>query len=150
MLLTDSRQAERLVDAYFRHIKGEFHIEYIPAKTSKTDETIRQKIWDREPEPPTITGLALHLGFSSLDDFEEYKNSGGDLAEALKRGRLRIEVEYEKRLHQQSPTGAIFALKILGWAERDIKSSTTMPCTLKVEIIYTSIATAAEEREVIL
>ena len=72
---------------------------------------------NKSAEPITLTGLALHLGFTSLEQFEEYEKRGG-FAVDIKRARLRIEQAYEKRLHQASPTGAIFVLKTFGWNEK--------------------------------
>jgi len=51
---------------------------------------------------PTITGLALHLGFNSLDEFDQYETNGR-FASAIKRARLRIESSYEKKIARQFP-----------------------------------------------
>jgi hypothetical protein len=108
-------------------------------------------VWDREPEPATIAGLALYLGFSSRQAFEDYE-ANGKFADRLKRARLQIEAAYEKKLHYQSPTGAIFALKSMGWNERaDNKPADEAANTLlKVEIIKSGPQLAASEKEVIL
>lgn len=149
MLFSDVRQAERLVDAYFKKVAGEFHYEHIPAP-KKPEETIRQKVWDRESEPATITGLALHLGFDSLGDLESYEKAG-EFAPVVKRGRLRVESEYEKKLHQQSPTGAIFALKNLGWTDRDTNAAADNSAyTITVNMTIDGIPTAGNERDVIM
>lgn len=66
---------------------------------------------------PTITGLALFLGFNnrrSLYDYEEEP----EFSHAIKKARLRIENEYEKQLYNDKCTGAIFALKNLGWKDK--------------------------------
>jgi hypothetical protein len=110
--ITD-RQLKALIAAYFKYIKGEYHLEDTPAKGKGGDEMVKQKIWDREPEAPTISGLAHYLGFDSRDAFNQYELTG-EFASTLKRSRLRIEAEYEKKLHQQPSSGAIFALKTWG------------------------------------
>jgi hypothetical protein len=102
---------------YFEYIKGNYHMEDVPDKKDPSI-MVKQKIFDREPEPPTLTGLALYLGFTSLEAFEVYEQKG-HFAAQLQMGRLMIEAEYEKRLHYQSATGAIFALKTLGWKEHN-------------------------------
>jgi len=138
------------VDAYFHYIEGEFHLEENLVKGGKGDNAM-QKTWDREPEPPTIAGLAFFLGFNSRQDFDEYIEHG-PFAPVLKRARLRIEAIYEKKLHQQSSTGAMFLLKSLGWTEKPgaQSNSTKAVSTLKVEIVETGPAPADNERAVIL
>lgn len=74
--------------------------------------------WVRMPEPATITGLALFLGFESRQSIYDYEENG-EFSYIIKNARLRVECEYEKRLSTaQSPTGAIFALKNMGWKDR--------------------------------
>jgi len=71
-----------------------------------------------ENEPVTVTGLCLHLGFSSRSSMVDYEKRGDEFSHAIKRARLRVEHEYEKGLHGERPTGAIFGLKNMGWADR--------------------------------
>jgi len=68
-------------------------------------------------EPITWTGLALHLGFCCRADIDEYLNYDG-FPYSVKRGKLLVENAYEKRMHGQNPTGAIFVLKNMGWFDR--------------------------------
>jgi hypothetical protein len=135
------------IDNYFEYIKGEFHIETKPGKSAK--ETVEEKIWDRPPEPPLITGLALYLGFTSLNEFEAYTKKG-KLAKLLNRAKLRVENEYEKKLHMQAPTGAIFALKKIGWTdERDkSKSNADMPATIHIKVHHCGPQLAGSEKEI--
>jgi len=138
------------IKAYFSHIEGEFHLEMKPGKNPE-DGTSAKKVWDREPEPATITGLALFIGFNSRDEFNDYEENG-EFAVILKRGHLCIEAIYEKKLHQQSPTGAIFALKSMGWSD---KTENKTGCaevfkTLEIKIIETGPKPADSEKEVIL
>jgi len=81
---------------------------------------------------PTITGLALHLGFESRQSFYDYENrENTEYSYIIKRARLFIEHEYEKCLHGTSPTGAIFALKNFGWKD---KQETELTGSLNVSI----------------
>lgn len=66
----------------------------------------------------TITGLALFLGFESRQSFYDYEQKH-DFAYIIKNARLRVEHAYECRLNTSpSPTGAIFALKNMGWKDK--------------------------------
>ena len=147
-----AHELDKLITQYFTWIEGEYHLEPKEAKNKKVpDEVTEQKVWDREAEPATIAGLAFHLGFSSRQALEDYE-ANGKFAEQLKRARLRIMADYEKKLHVTSSAGAIFALKSMGWNERaDNKpaNGNTNP-TLKVEIIRSGPPLAASEQEVIL
>ncbi len=91
-LYSNSDDLEKAIEDYFELIK-----------------TIR--------ENPTITGLAYHLGFASRQSFYDYEKND-IFAYTIKRARLKIESQYERRLFEQSPTGAIFALKNFGWVDR--------------------------------
>ncbi len=147
MIFASVQELQRLIDGYFEHIKGEFHFEDIP---DKNDDITRKKVWDRDAEPPTISGLIWYLGFDSRASFDAYQREGA-FASAIKCARLRIEAEYEKKLHQQSPSGAIFALKNLGWNDRDnMPVNTDVPQSLRVEVFETGVPTATNEREVVL
>lgn len=120
---------ESAVNEYFEFIKGESqHI-------VKEDGTVQEN-WKRKPEPPTITGLTLFLGFCDRRSFYDYEQNEG-FSYTVKKARLRIEAEYEKALHYQSPTGAIFALKNFGWKDKqDIEHSGGMNITWHEEKTY--------------
>lgn len=65
----------------------------------------------------TITGLALYLGFESRQSLYDYGNRN-EYSYIIKRSQTRVEQEYEKKLHDGSCTGAIFALKNMGWKDK--------------------------------
>lgn len=68
---------------------------------------------------PTITGLCLFLGFESRQSYHDYIERSPEFSYALKRARMRIENIYETFLSEKnSATGAIFALKNMGWADK--------------------------------
>ena len=65
----------------------------------------------------TITGLALHLGFcdrQSLYDYQKKEEFSG----IVKYCRTMVEMGYEMKLSGASVTGAIFALKNMGWKDK--------------------------------
>lgn len=76
-------------------------------------------VGDSEVEIPciTIAGLCYELGFESRQSFYDYEKRKG-FSYIVKRARLYIESEYEAKLHQSNCTGAIFALKQMGWADK--------------------------------
>ena len=137
------------IEAYFNY-KGEYHMETLSVKGAKQQETIEQQVVDREPEPATITGLALYLGFSSKQAFDDYEQTGR-FADIIKRGHLMVEAAYEKKLHQ-TPAGAIFALKNIGWKEKNDEKATSNNTvkSLKIEIIETGPSPVGSEKEVVL
>jgi hypothetical protein len=143
------------INEYFDWIKGESHNEMLPYKpTAKSPPEMReQRVWDREPQPATFTGLAHFLGFDSRQAFEDYEHYGA-FQKTLRRARLKVESEYEKQLFQSPATGAIFALKSFGWAERSSTTKTTeIPVgssTLKIEVIATGPAPVGMEQQVVL
>jgi hypothetical protein len=144
-------QVERLVKKYFVHIQGEYHIEQKTVKTGKDHvETIEQKVWDRPPEPVTISGLALALGFNSRQQFEQYLHNG-QFADVVKQAMLRVEAGYEANLHQNT-TGAMFALKSMGWKEKPepLPAGTETDNVLMVMVENTGPNTAGNEKDVTL
>lgn len=68
-------------------------------------------------EPVTWTGLALFLGFSSRQSIDEYQKYDG-FSDSVKKAKTFVEYHYELRLCGDRPTGAIFALKNMGWDDK--------------------------------
>jgi len=145
-----SDELTSLIDQYFIHIKGKYRMTKTPPK-KEGDKPTRTKTWDREPEFATISGLALFLGFSCRQFFDDYIRKG-KYAETIKRGCLRVEAFYESRLHQHSTSGAIFALKSMGWNEKHDTKPTDEPMlkTLSIKIIETGPKPVHSEKEVTL
>lgn len=70
-------------------------------------------------DPITWTGMALALGLTSRGALDRYgKDYGESFSASVKRAKVIVEQSYETRLHYQSPTGAIFALKNMNWHDR--------------------------------
>lgn len=73
------------------------------------------------PEPYTIAGLALALGvpYDTLGDWERGKGCSGEYSGAVKRAKLRIRADNERRLFEgKNQAGAIFYAKN-AWGMRD-------------------------------
>lgn len=71
--------------------------------------------------PPTVSGLALFLGFADRISLYDYKNRPV-FSDTVKRAISRIE-EYAERgvMTRDKPTGAIFWLKNHGWTAEEEK-----------------------------
>lgn len=106
------------VNAYFLYIQGDCHKEKKQVYYEKAGEFREEEIivWDRHPEPATITGLTLFLGFSDRGSLS-YLEEKEEFSHIIKRARARVEYEYEKKLSGTAVTGSIFALKNMGWKD---------------------------------
>lgn len=98
------------VDDYFIWVLGE-------KETVKNDKQEDTEVYKRSPCYTTITGLAIFLGFESRQSIYDYEKDG-TFSYIIKNARLRVEEQYEQRLHGTTPTGAIFALKNMGWKDK--------------------------------
>src|ERR1700744_348733 len=127
--------------AFFKNKEGRQHAETPILETKQKRSKITKDdlvpesviIYHRPPEPQTLTGLALYIGFNSRQEFEEHEKIP-KYAVHLRRARLKIEAEYEKKLHLTSAAGAIFALKSLGWND-DKQAITSANTTLEIKIL---------------
>ena len=108
---------QKAVDEYFVYIQGEYkESPILSQKTGKpTTKTYTECV--RPAEPPTVTGLALYLGFSSRQSLYDYAQKE-KYSYIVEKAKTRVEHGYEVNLHSGSPTGAIFALKNMGWKDR--------------------------------
>lgn len=113
-------------DEYFEYIKGKYH-----------DDDEKGRIWDRQPEPATVTGLALYLGFSSRQSLYDY-GKDEKFSYIVKKAKSIVEHNYEKSLSASNPTGAIFALKNMGWLDKSQTES----------VVYSAEVTAEEAKEI--
>jgi hypothetical protein len=143
--LTAAKLARR-IEAYFRSVEDKHPAESKHPGKSENQAPKKSRVPDIGPV--TISGLAYFLGFESREAFADYE-ANGEFADLLKRARLRIEAAYEKKLHQQTATGAIFALKSMGWDEKIANASGgDLLKSLKIEIINTGSVPAENEQDV--
>lgn len=67
---------------------------------------------------PTVTGLALHLGYSRKEQLYQQKRDA-EYIWVVDRARLMVEHGYEQLLRSGvNPAGAIFALKNMQWSDK--------------------------------
>lgn len=82
----------------------------------------------KERKPPTYSGLARYLGFTSRTQMLEYANKRDEAYNSiLADAKLRLEDYLEGKLvYSKAPTGIMFALKNnAGWEEKSTKQLTT-------------------------
>jgi hypothetical protein len=103
------------INGYFEYIKGEVGERTVTIGRRK----VKEKYYVRDPEPATVTGLCLYLGFATLQSMDDYSKKGPKFAEIIKRGKLRVANRYERNLSGDKPTGSIFALKNMGWKDNN-------------------------------
>lgn len=87
---------------------------------------------------PTITGLALFLGFTSRNMLYEYRERE-EFSGIIKRAMLAVECSYEQSLHTFKYGGAVFALKNMGWKDQSHTDLTTNGKALGKEIDLTQL-----------
>ncbi len=69
------------------------------------------------PGKLTVTGLAMWLGFCDRQSLYDYEKKP-EFTCIIKEARLAVENDYELSLRTPSVTGAIFALKNMGWKDK--------------------------------
>ena len=78
------------------------------------------KMWEQtieEGEKPTVTGLALALGFCDKSSLYDYAKKD-EFSHSIKKALLIVENGYEKALRGEAAAGPIFALKNFDWKDR--------------------------------
>jgi hypothetical protein len=71
---------------------------------------------DTDKVRPTVTGLALFLGFASKQSLYDYDKEE-QFSYPIKKSLTRIENALEQKLENNSVAGVIFALKNMGWKD---------------------------------
>lgn len=109
------------IDKYFEDCKGKLATDENgnPALTKYGEE-----IWiDRRP--PTVTGLALALGFTTRDALIYYQGKK-EFVDTVTRAKSRCEQYAEERLYDRDGTsGAQFALRCnFGWTDKPTETET--------------------------
>lgn len=99
----DVERLGKLCLDYFQYIKG----------VTEEDDILGEGT--RPPQPPTVTGLALHLGFSSKSTLYDYGKQYM-FSDHIKAALTRIEQYHEIAVSMgEKCTGNIFLLKNFGW-----------------------------------
>jgi len=104
-------ELEQAIDDYFYPMvttSTETKIGTITSEPAKSTERIKK---------PTVSGLALSIGFASKQSLYDYEKDER-FSYPIKRALSMIEVYHEERLSDNNVTGAIFALKNMGWKDK--------------------------------
>jgi hypothetical protein len=81
-------------------------------------ESVLAKYFKETPmEQWTVTGLALHLGFTSRAALLNYQEKP-EFVNAVKEAKLMVEWAYEMALRAKGGAPEIFALKNFGWRDQ--------------------------------
>ena len=116
-MYSDPKKMQEIIDSYFEDCEGEMWLDDkgIPLMTNKG-----YPIYKREPKPPTITGLALALGFTSRQALLNYQ-AKDEFVDTITRAKSRVEAYAEARLFDRDgANGAKFSLanNFKGWKEK--------------------------------
>lgn len=99
-------EMQAAIDKYFKDCEGEIALdaegEYIVTKYGY--------LYKVAPQPPTVTGLALALGFNSRQSLLNYEGKL-EFVDTVMRGKARVEAYAESRLFDKDgANGAKFSL----------------------------------------
>lgn len=100
-------EMEKAIDEYFLHGMRKKKVVVGPPNNRRTEEI----------EVPTVTGLALWLGFTSRNALLAYEGYSEEFFGTLKKAKTFIEEHYEELMQTGNPAGPIFALKNFGWRD---------------------------------
>jgi hypothetical protein len=109
----NSEEMQQIIDAYFDKCKPDYE------KDNEGKILVTTKgIPIIKLNPPTITGLALALGFVSRQSMYDYEKNE-EFTYTIKNARLRCENWVENNLLSGNiaPASGIFALKNYGWRD---------------------------------
>ncbi len=106
-----------------------------PEPFYKTPEELQDKIslFFLEEKAPTITGLALYLGFCDRHSFYDYEKKPL-FTHTIKRARAKMVEIYEKAVSGSNVAGPIFMLKNFGYSDKqeiDLNTTVTEMPTIK-------------------
>lgn len=111
-----AEEMQEIIDSYFEECKGDF-LRDDDGKICRDKYGVPIII---NQKPPTITGLALALGFTSRQALLNYQEKE-EFVDTVTRAKSRVECYAEERLFDKEGTnGAKFSLanNFNGWKER--------------------------------
>lgn len=146
-MYTSPDQIKDLIDRYFKDCEG------VPL-TDKNGDTVLNK-WGQpvmiHSKPPTITGLALALGFNSRQSLLNYQGKK-EFMDTITQAKARVEEYVESRLFDKDgANGAKFSLtnNFKGWREKQ-QTELTGPGGAGLKIVFENLNPPAVEEEDII
>lgn len=138
----NKEEIEELIDKYFKECEGELFVDDDdkPVVTEKGSV-----IYIVPPKPPTVTGLALALGFSTRQSLLNYQGKK-EFMDTITRAKSYIEEYAERRLFDRDGVqGAKFSLinNFKGWSEKS-KDDSNQESIDKLDAILEGISNAAK------
>ena len=128
-----AEEMQEIIDDYFEKCKGR-------VLTDDEQGIIRDKYGIPvfvDVRPPTITGLALALGFTSRQALLNYQ-AKEEFVDTIMRAKARVECYAEERLFDKDgANGAKFSLanNFEGWKEKkEIEADVTNTVTINIEL----------------
>ena len=126
-----AKQMQEKIDEYFKICEGELWIDD-DGKPITTDKGAF--IYKVAPKPPTVTGLALALGFNSRQSLLNYQDKS-EFMDTVTRAKSRVEEYAETRLFDKDgANGAKFSLanNFRGWSDKsEVKATVSIEDYLK-------------------
>lgn len=90
--------------------------EVLKGKVEEYFDSIKPDKDGKNGKHPSVVRLALFLGFSGRQGLAPYKEMI-EFSDIIKRALSQVEAHYEESLNFKGCTGAIFALKNMGWKD---------------------------------
>ena len=110
-------EMQEQIDAYFASLEGELLCD---GGGNPVYDKFGKPCFLKPPRPPTVTGLALYLGFASRQALINYSTRSKGFNDTITRAKSRIEEYAETRLYdREGQRGAEFNLRVnFGWREQ--------------------------------
>lgn len=86
-------------------------------ETAEQLQAAIERYFESTPDRPTMSGLAVFLGFCDRQSMYDYQNRSEDFSCTIKAAISRIEAIHEQRLMDGQCAGSIFWLKNRGWRD---------------------------------
>ena len=113
----NEEEIQGLIDEYFKECDGAPYTDENGQPLTTEKGVI---IYKKPPKPPTVTGLALALGFNTRQALIQYQ-AKPEFVNTIERAKTKIEEYAERRLFDRDGcNGAKFSLanNFRGWAEK--------------------------------
>ena len=128
-----AKEMQKIIDEYFIECQGEL-----------LKDTNGEQVFDKwgQPviinvKPPTITGLALALGFNSRMTLINYADRP-EFMDTITRAKARVEEYAESRLYDKDgANGAKFSLanNLKGWVEKQQLEGGDKPFEVNIKVV---------------